>query len=173
MSAVTEVTEDQQYRLFSDPSMRITVPMVLWRPMLRLAGGAGKVTDAAASCVVGGNTTRWAVVWITDSSIVYGSASKELIGVWSAHSDDQACEDAVTWARSISEVQWVEAVEPEVRDLTGAKSWIWTERYRVHFQDGTTLELPLFPNLSGGAAAAEPALEVLDAVIARLPGDSS
>lgn len=166
-----EITEEQQYRLLSDPSTGQTAPLVLWRPMSRLAGGGRQVTVSACSCVVRGNTTHWAVAWLTSTHIVYGLAVKDHQGVWSAYSDDQSCEPGTVtvWARGLDQLVSLEAVEPAV-DAPGNEGWVWTEAYALRFADGAQLSLPLFPDLSGGIVAGQPALELFDALVARVGG---
>jgi hypothetical protein len=171
---MSEITEKQQLTLLTDPSMAKSAPLVLWRPLCRLAGSADEVEveAAAASCVVSGDSTHWSVVWLTSTAIVHAKACKSMIGVWDAYSDDQACDDVTVWTRRLDEVQSINATEATIQPIhgDGGRTWIRSEGYQILFRDGETLDLPLFSNLSGGFKAAEPALEVLDKLVKLLSG---
>lgn len=140
--------ENNQVR-FTDPHQQVTAPLVLWGCVGSLAGGQEPDFTLAESKVA--NTqTRWRLLWVTKTDVIYVDAMKKCVG-WEAHdlhSQEGPIDDLVAWSRprdSIMTVSLVSAAARRVRNTGEAEfSWEWQAKHRVTFQDGTELNVPLF-----------------------------
>lgn len=140
--------ENNQVR-FIGPYRQLTAPVVLWGCVGSLACGQEPEFTLAEADIRDGQT-RWRLLWVTETKIVYVDAMKAR-NDWSAYdgdSDEGIIDELVAWARprdSIVTVSLDSASARHVRDYSkGEKTWHWDAAHRVTFRDGTDIALPLF-----------------------------
>jgi hypothetical protein len=141
----------------SDFAQSKLAPMVMWGGLLRLAGDA-PVLAALAAVDPRSTDTTWRVVWLTNESVIYSEASKQMVN-WTGYSQDKEAAEAdalAVWARRRSDIALVELTDVSMR----RQEWSdgdreWRNGARVVFRDGYVLELPLFPDRPGHQADRE------------------
>jgi hypothetical protein len=131
-------------------------PVAMWGGLLLLAG-AEEIRRALAQSTEADGITTWRVIALTDTRVIYATASKARLG-WDAYDSEHEDADSIeTWARPLSAV--VSVALTDQRTQGGRNRFdsrrSWSMGVRLDFADGANVAVPPFDTALGEKAQQE------------------
>jgi len=151
---------ENRQTLATDAHHQLPAPVVLWGCLGALSNKKDPIATLAEVRVDAvAHTTYWALAWITSEDLIFVTASKDRTdwSAWDADAEEGEPDGLEAWSRPLSSIASVELTRASAKraKVAGSDHWLWVGRYRMTFEDGTKLSLPLLQQTENAKSDAD------------------